>query len=178
MKRADALLAAPTTALECWNWLPREELTRLAMLAFEMARRGCEPGHGEPFVQDGAPWCGRDSFTAELLDNLALLVGRYSVEVGAASCFEGSDRLLLVLHDARKGSPTEGVTMRLMLGDGNNRLIRIPPGIAHGCTNLGDKSATIIYFVDVQFSIEPDECDEGRLPWDFCGAEIWEMVKG
>ncbi|MCA8940922.1 MAG: dTDP-4-dehydrorhamnose 3,5-epimerase family protein [Planctomycetes bacterium] len=89
-----------------------------------------------------------------------------------------TDRLLLVLHDARKGSPTEGVTMRLMLGDGNNRLIRIPPGIAHGCTNLGDKSATIIYFVDVQFSIEPDECDEGRLPWDFCGAEIWEMVKG
>lgn len=89
-----------------------------------------------------------------------------------------TDRLLLVLHDARKGSPTEGVTMRMMLGDGTNRLVRIPPGIAHGCTNLGDETATIIYFVDVQFSIEPGECDEGRLPWDFCGADVWEIVKG
>ena len=89
-----------------------------------------------------------------------------------------TDRLLLVLHDARKGSPTEGLTMRLMLGDGNNRLIRIPPGVAHGCTNLGDKTASIIYFVDVQFSVEPDECDEGRLPWDYCGAEVWDIIKG
>ena len=113
MKRADALLAEPTTAAECWNWLPREELTKLAMLAFEMARRGCEPGNGEPFVQDGAPWCGRDSFTADLLDNLALLVGRYSVEVGAASCFEGSDRLLLLEEDFRAQLANEAAALDL-----------------------------------------------------------------
>ena len=33
-----------------------------------------------------------------------------------------------------------------------------------------------IYFVDVQFSTD-EHCDEGRLPWDHFGAEIWEVSK-
>ena len=35
----------------------------------------------------------------------------------------------------------------------------------------------IIYFVDVQFSVG-DDCDEGRLPWDHFGAEVWEVERG
>jgi dTDP-4-dehydrorhamnose 3,5-epimerase len=88
------------------------------------------------------------------------------------------DKLLLVLHDCRKGSPSEGVTMRFVLGDGRNRLVRIPPGVAHGTKNLGAAMGRIIYMVDVEFSPEAGECDEGRLPWDFLGAEIWDVVKG
>ncbi len=89
-----------------------------------------------------------------------------------------SDKLLLVLHDCRKGSPTEGQTMRFVLGDGKDRLVRIPPGVAHGTKNLANKTGRIIYMVDVQFSPDPMECDEGRLPWDFLGAEIWDVIKG
>jgi dTDP-4-dehydrorhamnose 3,5-epimerase len=88
------------------------------------------------------------------------------------------DKLLLVLHDCRKGSPTEGQTMRFVLGDGKDRLVRIPPGVAHGTKNLANKTGRIIYMVDVQFSPDPMECDEGRLPWDFLGAEIWDVIKG
>ena len=88
------------------------------------------------------------------------------------------DKFLLVLHDARQGSPTEGTTMRFVIGDGNSRLVRIPPGVAHGCRNLRQDIGRIIYMVDVQFSAEPGECDEGRLPWDFLGKEIWEVHKG
>jgi dTDP-4-dehydrorhamnose 3,5-epimerase len=88
------------------------------------------------------------------------------------------DKMLLVLHDCRQGSATEGVTMRFVLGDGRNRLVRIPPGVAHGVTNLAQSVGRILYFVDVQFSADPDECDEGRLPWDHLGAEIWDVVKG
>lgn len=88
------------------------------------------------------------------------------------------DKLLLVLHDCRKGSATEGATMRFVLGDGNSQLVRIPPGVAHGTCNLAQTTGRIIYFVDVQFSVDPGECDEGRLPWDYLGAEIWEMVRG
>jgi dTDP-4-dehydrorhamnose 3,5-epimerase len=87
------------------------------------------------------------------------------------------DKLLLVLHDCRQGSPTENATMRFILGDGNSRLVRIPPGVAHGCRNLGSERGRILYFVDVQFSTGAD-CDEGRLPWDYLGAEIWDVVKG
>ena len=89
-----------------------------------------------------------------------------------------SDKLLLVLADVRKGSPTEGQVMRFVLGDGNSRLVRIPPGVAHGCKNLRPATpSAILYFVDVQFSPGSDT-DEGRLPWDHFGAQVWEVERG
>jgi dTDP-4-dehydrorhamnose 3,5-epimerase len=89
-----------------------------------------------------------------------------------------SDKMLLVLVDVRAGSPTEKVIRRLPMGDGASRLVRIPPGVAHGVKNIGAARGRIIYFVDVQFQAAPTECDEGRLPWDFVGADIWDVVKG
>ena len=89
-----------------------------------------------------------------------------------------TDKILLVVSDVRAGSPTEGLTQRIVLGDGNSFLVRIPPGVAHGCKNLRPASpSTIVYFVDVQFSTD-DDCDEGRLPWDHFGAEVWEVERG
>jgi dTDP-4-dehydrorhamnose 3,5-epimerase len=88
-----------------------------------------------------------------------------------------TDKLLLVLADLRKGSPTEGTLMRMILGDGNSRLVRIPPGVAHGCRNLRPATpCQILYFVDVQFSTAAD-CDEGRIPWDFFGADLWDVAR-
>jgi dTDP-4-dehydrorhamnose 3,5-epimerase len=89
-----------------------------------------------------------------------------------------SDRLLVVLLDVRKGSRTEGARMRTVLGAGASRLLRIPPGVAHGVRNLGSAVGRIIYFVDVQFSPEPAMCDEGRLPWDYAGADVWDVTRG
>ena len=88
-----------------------------------------------------------------------------------------SDKILLVLGDLRQGSPTQGLVKRIVLGDGNARLVRIPPGVAHGCRNLRPASpSVIVYFVDLHFS--PDEgCDEGRIPWDYFGAEVWEVER-
>ena len=88
------------------------------------------------------------------------------------------DKMLLVLLDVRAGSPTEKVTRRLILGDGASRLVRIPPGVAHGVKNLAAVRGRIIYFVDVQFQAAPAECEEGRLPWDFAGAGVWDVVRG
>ena len=88
-----------------------------------------------------------------------------------------TDKLLLVLADVRAGSATEGTLMRVVLGDGNSRLVRIPPGVAHGCRNLRPAQAgQIIYFVDVQFSTD-EHCDEGRIPWDHFGADVWEVAR-
>ena len=88
------------------------------------------------------------------------------------------DRMLVVLLDVRQGSPTEGARRRLVLGDGASRLLRIPPGVAHGVRNIGTAPGRIIYFTDLHFSAEPSSCDEGRLPWDFAGADAWDMVRG
>jgi len=88
------------------------------------------------------------------------------------------DKMLLVLLDVRAGSPTEKIHRRLVLGDGASRLVRVPPGVAHGVRNLAPVPGRVIYFVDVPFSAAPDQCDEGRLPWDYVGAEVWDVTRG
>jgi dTDP-4-dehydrorhamnose 3,5-epimerase len=89
-----------------------------------------------------------------------------------------TDKMLVVLLDVRADSRSRNVQRRLVLGDGASRLVRIPPGVAHGVKNLAPTRGRIIYFVDTQFSAAVDECDEGRLPWDFAGAEIWDVTRG
>ena len=87
-----------------------------------------------------------------------------------------TDRLLIGLIDARKDSPTLGVTMRLVLGAGRARLLYIPRGVGHGCANLGTEPATVLYYVNQRFNLE--DADERRLPWDIAGAEFWQMTPG
>lgn len=88
------------------------------------------------------------------------------------------DKMLLVLLDVRQDSRSRNVERRIVLGDGGCRLVRIPPGVAHGVKNLGLERGRIIYFVDTQFSAAPDQCDEGRLPWDFAGPHVWDVTRG
>ncbi len=88
------------------------------------------------------------------------------------------DKILLVLIDVRKDSISCGQRMRIVLGDGNSQQVFIPPGVAHGCRNISGKDARIIYFMDRHFSVDTKECDEGRLPWDFAGTDIWEIERG
>jgi dTDP-4-dehydrorhamnose 3,5-epimerase len=89
-----------------------------------------------------------------------------------------SDKILLVVADVRAGSPTEGLVQRIVLGDGNSRLVRIPPGVAHGARNLRPAApGVIVYFVDLHFSVD-EQCDEGRLPWDHFGAQVWDVERG
>ncbi|MCF7885467.1 MAG: dTDP-4-dehydrorhamnose 3,5-epimerase family protein [Candidatus Marinimicrobia bacterium] len=86
-------------------------------------------------------------------------------------------KILLLLVDLRKNSATQENIMRIVLGDGNSRLIVIPPGIAHGCKNLYQDKGEIIYFVNNKFDPEPENCDEWRLSWDAFGEEVWTLSK-
>jgi dTDP-4-dehydrorhamnose 3,5-epimerase len=88
-----------------------------------------------------------------------------------------SSKMLLILVDLRQDSATKNQRMRLILGDGNSQLILIPPGVAHGCKSLGSNKSTIIYFIDRQFSPDPESCDEKRLPWNYWGEELWDIIK-
>lgn len=87
-----------------------------------------------------------------------------------------TDRLLLGLLDVRDGSPTEGETMRLVLGAGKAQLVYIPRGVAHGCANQGTLPATILYYVNQHFDLQNP--DERRLPFDILGRDFWEITPG
>lgn len=86
------------------------------------------------------------------------------------------DRLLVILSDQRKDSPSTGVLRRLILGGGASQLLFIPRGVAHGVANPWQIPASMLYLVNEQFN--PQAPDEGRLPWDFLGREIWEISRG
>jgi dTDP-4-dehydrorhamnose 3,5-epimerase len=74
-------------------------------------------------------------------------------------------RARVVLHDLRHGSPTEGATLTLDLGqradgDHDHRGVFIPPGVAHGFASLTDM--VITYLVDGYYN----PADELGVAWD------------
>ena len=69
-------------------------------------------------------------------------------------------RARVVLHDLRVGSPTDGATLVLEIGEHDDRGVFIPPGVGHGFAALSD--LTITYLVDQYYN--PD--DELGVAWD------------
>lgn len=85
-------------------------------------------------------------------------------------------KLLVGLHDFRKSSPSNGVSMRLVLGDGKAQALLIPRGVAHGAANLTSQRQILMYFVNQQFSAEAP--DEHRLDPFLLGREFWQITAG
>ena len=70
--------------------------------------------------------------------------------------------LKLALHDLRPASPTLKRTQEILLGpEYGHKVVKIPPGVAHGCKVLGD--VTHLFYVT---SNVYDPEDEGRIPHD------------
>jgi len=70
--------------------------------------------------------------------------------------------LRVALHDTRAESPTFRETMELLLGDHQpSQVLRIPPGVAHGCKCLCGP-AHLFYITSRIY----DPNDEGRIPHD------------
>jgi dTDP-4-dehydrorhamnose 3,5-epimerase len=66
------------------------------------------------------------------------------------------------LHDTRPDSPTYRVTDTLLMGDHQKPIVlRIPPGVAHGCRVIG---GPVNLFYVTSHVYDPN--DEGRIPHD------------
>jgi len=81
--------------------------------------------------------------------------------------------LKVALHDTRPDSPSYRETMEFLMGDDQPaRLLRIPPGVAHGCKCLNGP-ANLFYVTSKVY--DPD--DEGRIAHD--DPEIgYDWLKG
>lgn len=77
-------------------------------------------------------------------------------------------KALVALHDLREGSPTNGATQTIEIGEENHKCVYIPRGIAHGFQALTDM--TITYLVDNYYN-GTDELGvlysdpEMNIPW-------------
>jgi dTDP-4-dehydrorhamnose 3,5-epimerase len=83
--------------------------------------------------------------------------------------------LLVWLADVREGSPTQGNRRSVVLSGEAPALLHIPSGVAHGY-RAGHRGAILLYAMNSQF--DPADPNEGRLPWDFFGPELWADDKG
>ena len=81
-----------------------------------------------------------------------------------------------VLYDIREKSPTFGRTQVIVAGGGQDVLVRIPAGVAHGHRPLTNPCA-LLYFVTKSF--DPERPDELRIPWDHPAVkELWDVPNG
>ena len=83
--------------------------------------------------------------------------------------------LLVWLIDARADSPTRGNRRKVVLTGEAPELLHIPSGVAHGY-RAGPNGGLLLYAMNSQF--DPADPNEGRLPWDFFGTELWEEDRG
>ena len=70
--------------------------------------------------------------------------------------------LKVALYDTRDGSSTRGQLVELFLGEHYDaQLLKIPPGVAHGCRVLG-ATTHLIYLTSSTYDVK----EEGRIPHD------------
>jgi dTDP-4-dehydrorhamnose 3,5-epimerase len=70
--------------------------------------------------------------------------------------------LKVALYDTRPESPTKGAIQELFMGgDHGYTVLKIPPGVAHGCKAIGG-SAHLIYVTSMVYNKE----EELRIPHD------------
>jgi len=81
-----------------------------------------------------------------------------------------------VLFDVRKDSPTFGRTQVIVAGDGQDVLVRIPEGVAHGYRPLTNPCA-LFYIVTKTF--DAADPDEWRIAWDHPAVrDLWDVPNG
>ena len=74
--------------------------------------------------------------------------------------FVAKGTLMVALFDLRTKSPTQKVLNEFILGEkGENIILKIPPGVAHGC-KVKEKDAELFYITSSIYNKE----EEGRIP--------------
>jgi dTDP-4-dehydrorhamnose 3,5-epimerase len=77
--------------------------------------------------------------------------------------------------DLRQSSSTAGVKRKVILSGEQPMQLYIPSGVAHGY-KAGLEGGMLLYAMDQQFNLA--DPNEGRLPWDFFGADLWSENRG
>ena len=73
-------------------------------------------------------------------------------------------RIKIGIYDERENSPTEGELKTFVIGEHNQKVIRIPGACWHGFKAIGDEQAMLINFPTNLYDY--DDPDEERLPYD------------
>lgn len=86
-----------------------------------------------------------------------------------------SGQLLVWLVDCRAASPAPGLRRPVILTAEEPAILVIPSGVAHGY-QASRAGALLLYAADASF--DPQDPNEGRLPWDYFGRSLWQPDLG
>jgi dTDP-4-dehydrorhamnose 3,5-epimerase len=78
--------------------------------------------------------------------------------------FAATGSLCIVCYDGRRESPTFGCVNEFVLGERNQGLVVIPPGVYHGWKNIGTDESMIVSMPSELYDHEGP--DRWELPWD------------
>ena len=70
----------------------------------------------------------------------------------------------VALFDARNGSPTKGEVNEFFIGDHNQMLLQIPPGVYHGWKCISEREGIVVNVSTETYNY--DDPDEYRLAYD------------
>ncbi|WP_247730610.1 cupin domain-containing protein [Halovivax limisalsi] len=73
-------------------------------------------------------------------------------------------RIKLGIYDDREGSSTRGALETYVIGEHNQRLVRVPGDCWHGFKAIGNEPALIVNFPSERYDYENP--DEERIPYD------------
>jgi len=78
--------------------------------------------------------------------------------------FVATGKAMVVLHDLRDDSPTEGETQVIYTGKDDYKLILIPAGVAHGYKVVSKEPVLLFYHTTESYQAKNP--DEERMPFD------------
>jgi dTDP-4-dehydrorhamnose 3,5-epimerase len=90
-------------------------------------------------------------------------------------CVQGMAKV--VLYDRREDSATQGEVNEFFMGERNNILVTIPPGVLHGMKGIGVETAMIInvpthtykYDDPDEYRVDPHDSD---VPYDWAARDF------
>lgn len=124
----------------------------------------------DPIKQDGSASFGQYYLMAVYP---AVIKGKHfhKLQYDHMCCIRG--RAALHLQDARPESPTRGMRQVIVFGEGDWKLVKIPPGVWHSAENTGSEVALIVNYVTREYDRgQPDEYrdhfdkSEKLMPWE------------
>ena len=164
------------TAIEGVRILPLSRHTDDRGFFLEIFRAGANPPAGSKLAEflEGATAA---QVNYSVVDADAHIKGlHYHLKQEDIWFFPPPSKAKVVFYDIRKDSSTRGLTQVVVAGGGQDLLLRIPPGVAHGYRPLTNP-CSLLYVVTEAF--DPGAPDEYRIPWDHPAVkELWDIPNG
>jgi dTDP-4-dehydrorhamnose 3,5-epimerase len=88
-------------------------------------------------------------------------------------------RAAIVLRDLRTGSNTYLATMVIECGEGDWKLVEIPPGVAHGYKVVSDDPAVLFYHTTEVYNPEDEgryDPEDRRMHFDWANYRSWDQI--